>query len=124
MEKIEQKESEASESKESKQNKPKNNKRGAKKTQRKRKAKDPDAPKRSLGAYFFYFKENNANIREMYPDCNQKEIVSKIAGNWKSLTEEQKQPYLQLSNADKLRYTQEKKIYEGKLKEEQKESIE
>ena len=124
MEKNELKKSKSSESKESKQNKGKKNKRGAKKNQGRRKAKDPEAPKRSLGAYFFYFKEKNATIRGMYPDCNQKEIVSKIAGNWKGLTEEQKQPYVEMSKADKVRYNQEKKIYDDKLKEEHKESAE
>lgn len=108
MEKDEEKDSEKSESKENKVKKPQKNNKAANKTQKKRKIKDPDAPKRSLGPYFFYFKENNARIREMYPELNQKAIVSKIAGNWKQLTDEQKQPFIELSKADKIRYNQEK----------------
>ena len=82
---------------------------------RTRKLKDPDAPKRPLGAYFYYFKENNARIRELNSDWNQKVIVSKIAQQWKQLTEEQKKPYEEQSKVDKLRYTREKEAYEIRM---------
>ena len=82
---------------------------------RTRKWKDPDAPKRPLGAYFFYFKENNARIRELNSECNQKMIVSKVAQQWKQLTGEQKKPYEDLSKADKQRYIREKEAYEVRL---------
>jgi len=77
-----------------------------------RKWKDPDAPKRPLGPYFYYFKENNSRIRELHTDCNQKIIVSKIAQQWKELTGEQKKPYEELSKTDKQRYLREKESYE------------
>ncbi len=84
------------------------------KTKRKRKWKDPNAPKRPLGAYFFYFKANNSLIRAEHPEFIQKEIVSRIAQNWKALTDEQKAPFVEKSTADKQRYVREKEVYEEK----------
>lgn len=58
-------------------------------------------------------------------------MVAKIAGDWKTLNEEQKQPYVDLSKEDKLRYLfpanlhryqREKKVYdEVKAKKEEEE---
>lgn len=42
-------------------------------------------------------------------------IVSKVAQQWKGLTEEQKKPYEELSKADKLRYIREKEAYEERV---------
>ena len=42
-------------------------------------------------------------------------IVSKVAQQWKQLTEEQKKPYEELSKADKQRYIHEKEAYEVRL---------
>ena len=90
------------------------------KTKKRRKTKDPDAPKRPLGAYFYYFKAMNTRIKEENPELIQKEVVAKIASNWKTLNEEEKQPYVEKSNQDKLRYVREKEAYdERKRKEEE-----
>lgn len=89
-----------------------------KKKRKPRKIKDPDAPKRPLGGYFFYFKEHNARIREENPEFIQKAIVAKIAKDWKQLSEEEKQPYIEKSNEDKLRYMREKEAYDRKIREE------
>lgn len=89
---------------------------------KKRRAKDPDAPKRPLGAYFFYFKENNSKIKRENMELNQKSVVARIAADWKQLTDEQKLPFVELSNADKARYVREKKVYEEtKAKKEEEE---
>lgn len=91
------------------------------KKKKKRKTKDPDAPKRPLGPYFFYFRENNARVKQENPELIQKEVVARIAANWKTLTEEQKVPYVQQSNQDKQRYNREIEEYkERKRKEEEK----
>jgi len=81
------------------------------KVKRKRKPKDPNAPKRPLGAYFFYFKENNTKVRGEHPEFIQKQIVSKIAKDWKALTDDEKAPFVERSNADKQRYMSEKEVY-------------
>lgn len=92
------------------------------KKKKKRKTKDPDAPKRPLGPYFYYFKDNNARIKEQHPEFIQKEVVSKIAQDWKGLTEDQKQPYVEKSKEDKLRYIREKEIYDEKKRKEEEEA--
>lgn len=90
------------------------------KKKKKRKTKDPDAPKRPLGPYFYYFKANNSKVKQEHPEFIQKEVVSKIAQDWKELSDEQKQPFVEQSNEDKQRYIREKEAYdERKRKEEQ-----
>ena len=93
-----------------------------KKKRKKRKVKDPAAPKRPLGAYFYYFKDNNARIKQENPDLIQKAVVSKIAANWKQLTEEEKAPYVERSKQDKLRYIREKEIYDEQKRKEEEEA--
>lgn len=87
------------------------------KKKKKKKNKDPNAPKRPLGPYFFYFKEYNTRIKTENPELIQKEVVAKIASNWKLLTEEQKAPYIEQSKEDKQRYVREKAAYEEQQKE-------
>ena len=96
-------------------NKSKKSQKGGNKSsqpKRKRKWKDPNAPKRPLGAYFYYFKANNTKVKAEHPEFIQKEVVAKIAGDWKLLSEEEKQPFVEKSNADKQRYIREKEVYE------------
>jgi hypothetical protein len=87
------------------------------KKKKKKKVKDPDAPKRPLGPYFFYFKEYNTLIKQENPNFIQKEVVAKIAVNWKALNEDEKAPYIEKSKEDKERYVREKAVYEEVLKE-------
>lgn len=88
------------------------------KTKKKRRAKDPDAPKRPLGPYFFYFKANNSKMKADNPELNQKNVVARIAADWKTLTEEEKQPFVDKSKEDKERYVREKGVYdENKAKQ-------
>lgn len=92
------------------------------KKKKKRKTKDPDAPKRPLGPYFYYFKDNNARIKEEHPELIQKQVVAKIAQDWKDLTDEQKQPYVEKSKEDKMRYIREKEVYDEKKRKEEEEA--
>lgn len=89
------------------------------KKKKKRKTKDPDAPKRPLGPYFYYFKDNNARIKEENPELIQKQVVAKIAQDWKHLTDEQKQPFVEKSKEDKMRYVREKEAYDEKRRNEE-----
>ena len=92
------------------------------KKRKKRKAKDPAAPKRPLGAYFYYFKENNSLIKQLNPEFIQKEVVARIAADWKTLTDEQKEPFVELSKQDKLRYLREKEAYDEQKRKEEEEA--
>lgn len=91
------------------------------KKKRKRKWKDPNAPKRPLGAYFYYFKANNDRVKQEHPEFIQKEVVAKIAADWKLLSEEQKEPFVAKSTQDKQRYVREKEIYDERKRKEEEE---
>jgi hypothetical protein len=59
-------------------------------------------------------------VKQEHPEFIQKQVVSKIAADWKKLTEEQKEPFAAKSTQDKQRYLREKSIYdETKKKEEE-----
>jgi hypothetical protein len=94
------------------------------KKKKKRKTKDPDAPKRPLGAYFYYFKANNTKVHEECPELIQKQVVAKIASEWKTLTDEQKIPFVEKSKQDKLRYIQEKEVFDEKKRKEEEDAQE
>lgn len=92
------------------------------KKKKKRKTKDPDAPKRPLGAYFYYFKANNDKVKSEHPEFIQKEVVSRIAKDWKKLPDEQKQPFVEQSTEDKKRYIREKEEFDEKKRKEEEEA--
>jgi hypothetical protein len=73
-----------------------------------KKEKDPNAPKKPLGAYMFYCKEARVPLKEEHPELKVTEIGSKLGAQWKLLTEEEKKPYYDLAEKDKVRYAKEK----------------
>ena len=62
---------------------------------KRKKAKDPDAPKKPAGGgYGIYLAENRASIVASLPKGHKITDVSKAAGaKWKALSEDQKKPY-------------------------------
>ncbi|RNF22024.1 putative high mobility group protein [Trypanosoma conorhini] len=69
----------------------------------KAKAKDADAPKRSLSAYFFF----TSDFRKKHPELSVTETSKAAGAAWKALSEEMKKPYEALAQKDKERYQRE-----------------
>lgn len=89
-------------------------KRGRKKgsTNKKKKTKDPDAPKRPLSGYMEYLVHHRVIMKQSNPEMKNTELVSQIAKNWKEL--EDKSEWEAKSKANKIRYLEEKAKYDEK----------
>jgi hypothetical protein len=76
-----------------------------------KKVKDPLAPKRPRTSYIFYSNENRVELKEKYPDLNQKEFMKKMGEHWNNLSDKAKEPYKNMQEADKKRYESEMVSY-------------
>ena len=65
-----------------------------------RRKKDPDMPKRPLSSYMFYSKERRPKLQEEKPDLAFGDYSKLIAAEWKTMTAEDKEPYLEVSFHD------------------------
>lgn len=104
---------------------------------RKGNLKDPNAPKKPLSAYFLFLRAIRADpsmtqaVFEGEQETTKQSVLA--AAKWRSLSETDKQPYLDRAEADKARYERLRRDYEktngiepsgSKLKEERSESDE
>eukprot|EP00049_Salpingoeca_infusionum_P002687 m.58900 g.58900 ORF g.58900 m.58900 type:complete len:215 (+) comp11734_c0_seq1:798-1442(+) len=60
---------------------------------RKRKQKDPNAPKKPKSAYFIYAEERRPDLRAANPNGKISEIAKLTGEAWRGMTAEEKQPY-------------------------------
>ncbi|WVQ64400.1 uncharacterized protein L199_002566 [Kwoniella botswanensis] len=83
---------------------------------RKGNLKDPNAPKKPLSAYFLFLKgiRENDDIRaKVWGEESETTKQSVLAAEkWRSLTDDEKKPYLQQAEHDKQEYEAARKIYE------------
>ncbi|GAA5922035.1 uncharacterized protein JCM15063_003166 [Sporobolomyces koalae] len=78
-----------------------------------KKVKDPNAPKRPASAYIEYQNDVRDAFRERHADLPYSEVLKKIGESWGSLTDEQKQPYVDITERKKETYLTDKKAYEA-----------
>ncbi|KAK9477250.1 hypothetical protein V1514DRAFT_334285 [Lipomyces japonicus] len=85
-----------------------------KKKKRKR-VYDPDAPRRPQTVYFAYANEARKVIRDEFQqrglETSNAEILKEVVVRWKSMTEEQKEPFKQLYQEQIKKYDIEKAAY-------------
>ncbi|OAD68699.1 hypothetical protein PHYBLDRAFT_117157, partial [Phycomyces blakesleeanus NRRL 1555(-)] len=75
------------------------------------KSKDKNAPKRNYHSYVHFAVKMSPLIKAEHPELNQKEVYKEVGVKWNALTEEEKQPYIDLANKDKVRYSHEMEEY-------------
>jgi non-histone chromosomal protein 6 len=76
----------------------------------KRRRRNPNAPKGVKSAYLFFslfFYQEMRNVKGNVPGMNHKDALKEISSIWSSMSEEDREPYIRLSNQDKLRYKKE-----------------
>lgn len=78
---------------------------------KKKKGKDPNAPKRGLSAYMFFANEQREKVREDNPGIKFGEVGKLLGEKWKALSDKQRAPYEAKAAADKKRYEEEKAAY-------------
>lgn len=60
-------------------------------------------PKKAMSAYLLYSIEKLNGLQKSNPDKKMTEITKIVASNWKSLNDEEKQPFHLLAEQDKKR---------------------
>ena len=76
-------------------------------------------PKKPLSAYFLFAQDERPNVTRLYPSMKLGQVSKEVSKRYKSLSERQKQPYVELSQKNSASYKEEmaafKKTEEGKL---------
>lgn len=86
---------------------------GSKKGKKKRE-KDPNAPKRALSAFFWFCNDERPRVKATMPDSSVGEIAKELGRRWNDCTEDQKSKYEALAAKDKARYEKEINAYKSK----------
>jgi len=73
--------------------------------------KDPNAPRKRRSAYIFYCSANREEVKRENPDLPATEITTKLAEMWNTLPDDQKVPFVKMSEQDKERYETERSSY-------------
>jgi len=91
--------------------KPPKGEKGGKKRKR---TKDPNAPKRALSAFFWFCNDERPRVKEGMTDATVGEIAKELGRRWNDCTPDMKGKYEALAAKDKARYEKEIKAYKGK----------
>lgn len=91
--------------------KPPKGEKGGKKRKR---TKDPNAPKRAISAFFWFCSDERPAVRRRMADANVGEVAKVLGRQWKACTEEQKSKYERLAAKDKARYKEEVEAYKAR----------
>ncbi|KAI8908403.1 high mobility group box domain-containing protein [Gorgonomyces haynaldii] len=81
---------------------------------RTRAPKDKNAPKHPMSAFLFYLAKVRPQYTEKYPGSPVGPISKLISAAWKQLTDEERQPFIDMSQKDKDRYARELREYYSK----------
>jgi len=86
------------------------NEKGGKK---KRMAKDPNAPKRALSAFFWFCNDERPKVKASMGESTVTEVAKELGRRWNSCTEDMKAKYVALAAKDKARYEKAMSSYKG-----------
>jgi len=84
------------------------------KGKKRKRTKDPNAPKRALSAFFWFCNDERPKVKETMNDATVGEVAKELGRRWNECTEDQKSKYEALAAKDKARYEKEVKIYKAK----------
>ncbi|CAM6098873.1 unnamed protein product [Calypogeia fissa] len=76
-----------------------------------RKVKDKKRPKRALGPYMYFCKDQRKDIQDQNPNMSFGDIGRVLGSQWSRLNEKEKQKYVRKAQTDKRRYDKEMKRY-------------
>ena len=83
--------------------------------QRKRKKKDPNAPKRPLSAFFLFCHDERPAVKEKFPTYSVGEAAKELGERWNKVTPETKAKYEAQVQLDKSRYEREIANYKNQM---------
>lgn len=74
-------------------------------------------PQRNLSAYLFFCKEQRPTILEENPGIKPNQVMTLFGKKWRPLTVEEKAPFVEMAQADKLRYEESKQRSKNRTKQ-------
>jgi len=81
-----------------------------------KKKKDPNAPKRSMSAFFWFSQDERKKVREINPSYGVGDVAKELGRRWSDADPTLKSKYEALAEKDRARYGQEKKAYQQQQK--------
>jgi len=83
---------------------------------KRRHTKDPNAPKRSLSAFFWFCNDERPKVKGMNPEYGVGEIAKELGRLWSEADPDVKRKYEAMAERDKARYEREMTAYKKKGK--------
>lgn len=80
---------------------------------KRRRRRDPDAPKSAKTAFIFFSSEKRDQICAEYPDLGFADQMKRIGQLWNEMTDQEKQEWNEKARLDKLRFDKEMMEYAG-----------
>jgi len=80
----------------------------------KKRTKDPNAPKRSLSAFFWFSNDERARIKSLNPEYRIGDVAKELGRLWAQIDPSVKQKYEAMSERDKARYEREMSAYKNR----------
>ena len=80
---------------------------------KKKKVKDPNAPKRPMSAYLLFVKENRATIARENPAMKNTEVLVEVGRRWKDLDEVSRQTFEEDAKKERAEYHLEVSKFKG-----------
>ena len=78
--------------------------------------KDPNAPKRSLSAFFWFCNDERSKVKAMNPEFGVGDIAKELGRRWSDVDPELKSKYEAMAEKDKARYDREMTAYKKRPK--------
>jgi len=76
--------------------------------------KEVNSPKKGKSSFFFYLDARKEAAKKKNPGLQHKELISELSQEWKTLSKDEKLPYIILANKDKERFLKEKEALKSK----------
>ena len=73
-------------------------------------------PQRNLSAYLFFCKEQRPTILAENPGIKPNQVMTLFGKKWRPLTKEEKAPFVEMAQADKMRYEESKQRNKNRTK--------
>ena len=81
---------------------------------KKRKKKDPNAPKRPLSAFFLFCHDERPAVKQIHPNHSVGEVAKELGERWNKVGQELKSKYEAKAAVDKQRYEKDLANYKNK----------
>jgi len=89
---------------------------GEKGKKKRRQAKDPNAPKRALSAFFWFCNDERPKVKGANPDFGIGDVAKVLGRQWSEAKADVKRKYEAMAERDKARYEKEMTAYKKRTK--------